>query len=333
MSPPNNWSRWHHRLHQSLLRNPELLPKNSRLLLAISGGQDSMALLGLLRDLQRLHGWLLLLWHGDHGWYPASAQVAQALACWCRDQGFELIISRAEPNTADNEARARDWRYQQLGQVARSKDCDVVTAHTATDRAESVLLNLARGCDLQGLSALPALRPLSDQYPEGPQLRRPLLELARTDTAQICRTLHLPVWVDPSNADLALARNRIRQQVLPVLHQIHPGSDRRIADLSERLSKVRDSQRQLAQLALQALQSQEGLDRRKLSALDHASSRLLLVTWLKSLGAPALSAAKLEELRHRLCADATSGQCQLAEGWRLTWTQTLLRAIQDNEPR
>ena len=292
-----------------------------------------MALLGILRDLQRLHGWQLQLWHGDHGWHPASAQVAEALECWCRDQGFELTISRAESNTTDSEARARDWRYQQLGQMATSKGCDVVTAHTATDRAESVLLNLARGCDLQGLSALPALRPLSDQFPEGPQLRRPLLELARPDTAQICRALHLPVWVDPSNADLTLARNRIRKQVLPVLNQLHPGSDRRIADLSERLSQVRDSQRQLAQLALQALQTQEGLDRRKLCALDPASSRMLLMTWLVSLKAPALSSPRLEELRHRLCSDATTGQCQLAERWRLTWTRTIVRAIQDSDPR
>ena len=66
------WSPFHLRLHRLLLRRPQLLPPHATLLLAVSGGQDSMALVGLLRDLQRLHHWRLLLWHGDHGWRPAG---------------------------------------------------------------------------------------------------------------------------------------------------------------------------------------------------------------------------------------------------------------------
>ena len=71
-----------------------------------------------------------------------------------------------------SEAKARQWRYERLEQRGRQAGADVVTGHTASDRAETMLLQLARGSDLAGLAALPSVRPLS---PEGPRLRRPLL--------------------------------------------------------------------------------------------------------------------------------------------------------------
>ena len=70
------WSPHHLRLHRHLLRQPALLPQGGVLLVALSGGQDSMALVALLRDLQRLHHWDLQLWHGDHQWRPESGQQA-----------------------------------------------------------------------------------------------------------------------------------------------------------------------------------------------------------------------------------------------------------------
>ncbi|WP_283746149.1 ATP-binding protein, partial [Bacillus cereus] len=76
------WSPHHLRLHRWLLHQPELLPRGAHLMLAVSGGQDSMALLGLLRDLQRLHQWHLLLWHGNHRLRPEADKQAAELAGW-----------------------------------------------------------------------------------------------------------------------------------------------------------------------------------------------------------------------------------------------------------
>ena len=108
------WTTWHHQLHQRLLRQPELLPDGTRLLLAISGGQDSMALLGLLQGLQPKHRWSLRLWHGDHGWQPTSASVASELQHWCAGRGLELCVTRAPEQLARTEAAARQWRYDAL---------------------------------------------------------------------------------------------------------------------------------------------------------------------------------------------------------------------------
>ena len=67
-----SWSKWHMRLHKRLKQNKSLLPSNSTILLAISGGQDSMALLKLIIDLKRLHKWQVEIWHGDHQWHASS---------------------------------------------------------------------------------------------------------------------------------------------------------------------------------------------------------------------------------------------------------------------
>ena len=288
----------------------------SGFIIAVSGGQDSMALLGLLQDLKRLHHWQLMVWHGDHGWHDGSSRIAAELSSWCQQRQLPLQVDQAAPGEVPSEAKARQWRYERLEQRGRQAGADVVTGHTASDRAETMLLQLARGSDLAGLAALPSVRPLS---PEGPLLRRPLLHLQRRDTLQICQDLALPIWEDPSNQSPEFARNRIRQEVLPVLEELHPGCSQRISDLAERVSQVRDSQTELSQMALKLLQSTAGLDRRGLGALSSATRRLLLAQWLQQQGVPALPASQLDELSRRLDNGAPGGAADLAGGWQLSW--------------
>ena len=313
---PLDWTSWHDRLHRRLRLQPQQLPQGSSLLLAVSGGQDSMALLALLQDLAPLHGWDLRLWHGDHRWHDGSSQIAAELSNWCQQRQLPLQVEQAAPGQVPSEAKARRWRYERLEQRAREASADVVTGHTASDRAETMLLQLARGSDLAGLAALPSVRPLS---PEGPQLRRPLLHLQRDDTLQICRDLALPIWEDPSNQSPEFARNRIRQEVLPVLEEMHPGSTQRMSELAERVSQVRDTQTELSQMALEVLHTPDGLDRRGLGALSSATRRLLLAQWLEQQRVPALSASQLDELSRRLDNGAPGGAADLAGGWQLSW--------------
>ena len=312
----SRWSSEHQRMHLKLLRIPELLPQGEKLLLAVSGGQDSMALLALLQDLAPLHGWGLSLWHGDHRWHDNSSRIAAELSSWCQQRQLTLQVDQAAPGEVPSEAKARQWRYERLAQRGHQAGADVVTGHTASDRAETMLLQLARGSDLAGLAALPSVRPLS---PEGPRLRRPLLHLQRHDTLQICRELALPIWEDPSNQSPEFSRNRIRQEVLPVLEALHPGSTQRMSDLAERVSQVRDSQTELSQMGLGVLKTATGLDRRGLGALGPATRRLLLAQWLQQQGVPALPASQLDELSRRLDNGAPGGAADLAGGWQLSW--------------
>jgi tRNA(Ile)-lysidine synthase len=313
------WSPWHDRLHRRLQQHPLLLPDGQPLLLAVSGGQDSMALLVLLQELQRLHHWPLNIWHGDHSWHPGSAAIAAELQTWCQQRDLPIQVDQAPQSSTTSEASARQWRYSQLQQRAEQLSADVATGHTASDRAETLLLQLARGTDLAGLGALRPVRPLCNDSPDAAQLRRPLLGFSRADTAAMCRDLQVPIWEDPSNVSPAFARNRIRAEVLPVLEQLHPGSSQRVADLAERMSHLRDTQQELSRLALEPLRTSTGLDRRRLGALQPATRRQLLAVWLVEQGVSGLNAALLEQLSERLVLGAAGGGCDLPGGWRLQW--------------
>ena len=313
------WSRWHHRVHRHLLDQPALLPSKARLLVAVSGGQDSMALLQLLMDLRHLHQWTLHLWHGDHGWHGGSGTIASELATWCQDQGHTLIIDRAVDGEANTETTARNWRNDTLLRHCRDLGCDAVTGHTASDRAETMLINLARGSDLAGLGSLPSLRPLDANQPEGPHLRRPLLLFSRPETAACCEELGLPIWVDPSNGSQAHARNRIRQRVLPVLEDLHPGSSARMAATAERLADQRDSRNELVDLALEQLHAGTGLDRQAIGTLSATTRQLVLARWLEINGVPMLKADALTRVSHRLAQGQPGGSATLRDGWTLGW--------------
>lgn len=326
--PPEATTSWHgdhHRLHRLLRRHPQLLPAGERLLLAVSGGQDSMALVALLQALQPQHGWDLQLWHGDHRWREDSAQQGQALAEWARGQGLPLALEPwlRQPEERPHEAAARQWRYGRLTARAEALHCSrVVTGHTASDRAETLLLNLARGCHRRGLASLRRSRPLSG----GIALVRPLLDFSRSDTARLCQALQLPVWIDPSNSDPGFSRNRLRLEVTPVLEALHPGAVRRMARVAEQLADADQASHELLQLALVQLHTTapaEGLEpalrRGPLAALLPANQSQLLQAWLEQHTGRRWPSRSLEALLERLHQPNGSGSADLGDGWRLRW--------------
>lgn len=211
MSERPNWTLLHARIHQTL-RQRQLLPKHQRVLVAVSGGQDSLCLAKLLLDLQPKWEWQLAIAHCDHRW-PKDVGLADRVREVAESWGLPFYLeTAAEVNTS--EAAARQWRYQALIEIAQAHGYPtVVTGHTKSDRAETVLYNLIRGAGADGLQALTWQRSLAP----GLELVRPLLEVTRSQTLQFCQELHLPIWEDPYNQDLQYARSRIRLEVLPFL--------------------------------------------------------------------------------------------------------------------
>ena len=319
----DRWSPDHLRLHRWLRHRPGLLPARAVLLLAVSGGQDSMTLVALLQDLRRLYGWSLHLWHGDHALRPESAKQAQELADWARQQQLPLKLDTwSQPRSG--EAAARSWRYACLIEQARALGAGhVITGHTASDRAETLLLNLARGCHRRGLASLRARRPLAEAI----VLVRPLLAFSRTDTARISQQLALPVWPDPSNESAAFSRNRIRNEVLPVLENLHPGAAKRLSALSERLGEEEPAETELVELALAGLQASStpaALDRAALMALAPANRRRLLRHWLQQRSGQELKASTLETVLTRLDPQRGPGRQRLSEELELQWDRQRL---------
>ncbi|MGL6133561.1 MAG: tRNA lysidine(34) synthetase TilS [Prochlorococcaceae cyanobacterium] len=297
-----------------------------------------MALLGLLLDLRARHGWQLSLWHGDHGWRPESAQQANQLAAWAHNRNLPLWLERWQRPAAErpSEAAARQWRYGQLAQRARQLDSTrVLTGHTATDRAETLLLNLARGSHRRGLASLRLRRQLDGTV----ELVRPLLEFDRRDTARICRDLELPIWTDSSNADRRFSRNRLRLEVGPVLNALHPGADRRIARAAEQLAQAEEATGELLRLALEPLLTPAppgavaaGLDRRRLAALQHGNQAQLLMHWLELHSGRRWPARCLEAPLERLAPERGPGRADLGNGWQLRWQGPTLWLCRDSDP-
>ncbi|NJR74850.1 MAG: tRNA lysidine(34) synthetase TilS [Scytonema sp. CRU_2_7] len=208
------WTPLHAKLHRTI-RSRHLFERNQRLLVAVSGGQDSLCLIKLLLDLQPKWGWNLSIVHCDHRWRPDSQANANHVENLAKNWDLSFYLRTAhEP--LKSEAAARNWRYQALSTIACENQFHcIITGHTASDRAETLLYNLIRGTGADGLQALTWQRLLDN----GIVLVRPLLEMTRTQTGQFCQDFQLPVWEDSTNQDLKFARNRIRQQLLPYLQE------------------------------------------------------------------------------------------------------------------
>jgi tRNA(Ile)-lysidine synthase len=174
-----------------------------------------------------------------------------------------------------------------LAEIAEQhKYSAVVTGHTASDRAETLLYNLLRGSGMDGLQALTWKRSLS----HGVQLVRPLLEFARGETAQFCQERDLQVWEDSTNQDLGYARNRIRQELLPYLQaHFNPQVESTLAQTAELLQAEVEYLETVARELLQQAQlpqqtgrtGQPGLNQRVLQSAPLALQRRVVRLFLQ----------------------------------------------------
>lgn len=278
------WTTLHAKVHQTI-RQRSLLAKGQPVLLAFSAGQDSMCLLQLLRDLQPKWDWRLAIAHCNHRWPLDSDANAAHVAQLAQDWSLKHYGVTA-PQVLKGEAEGRDWRYGVLRKLAEAEGFSaVLTAHTASDRAETLLYNLMRGSGMDGLQALAWTRPLSGSV----QLIRPLLDLTRQQTGAFCTQHQLPVWADTMNQDLTYRRNQIRLELLPLLRQtFNPQVETALAKTAEILQAETSYLDQAAQqiltqaavLDLRALHCIAALDRQILKQAHLALQRRCVKLWL-----------------------------------------------------
>ena len=314
------WSSWHQKIHARLLRYPDLLPKDSDLLLAISGGQDSMALLKIILDLRRIYKWNIFIWHGDHGWHQNSKVFKNELQRWCKSKDLIFFSNETSKENTCSEEKARKWRYNCLSERAeeisnKNKITYILTGHTGSDKAETFILNLARGADIKGLCSIPESRELGKDL----QLVRPLLCLSREETAQICKDFSLPILLDPTNENKEISRNRVRQEIIPVLEKLHPGCSLRISALAERISHSKIEKEALLNFILENMKLNLGISRNKLNTFPIQVRITILAHWIQSIGAPSLSTKSLEELIIKMKITKAKGSSNFGKSWSISW--------------
>ncbi|MDP6447310.1 MAG: tRNA lysidine(34) synthetase TilS [Pirellulaceae bacterium] len=207
-------------------------------LLAVSGGPDSIAMLRAAAAARQPGPGKLAVIHFDHRWRAGSADDAQFVIDLCCRLEIPCMIGVGNPDKTD-EAAARNARLEFFCEQARSQGARyVLTAHTASDQVETVLHRILRGTGLAGLTGIPRVRELVP----GVALLRPLLDVSRQQTLEYLEQLGQPFRTDPTNANTDYTRNRLRSELLPLLRDdFNPQVDQavlRLVELAEGAQEV-----------------------------------------------------------------------------------------------
>ncbi len=218
------------------------------LVVGYSGGRDSLALLLVFRELDRLGACRVTAAHVDHQLRPDSAEAAERALKVAGDLGVPCVL-RAAPESLRKahpgqsvEDIARRFRYQQLTRVVEEAGADAIAvAHHRGDQVETVLLHILRGAGLAGLRGMLPDSRLAVTWVQklgfGPSTRvrivRPFLHEPPEALAELVAASGQPVIEDPTNAEPDFARNRVRHELLPLIEDIAPGAAGRIVALAD----------------------------------------------------------------------------------------------------
>lgn len=217
-----------------------LLIHEARVIVAVSGGADSVALLRGLLSLRDEFGLALIVAHYHH---RLRGDDADADAAWVEElatiHGLPFVLGQAsqatDPHAAGVEARARRQRYVFLKQVAKVHNASVImTAHTADDRVETVLHHLFRGTGVAGLRGIPRERSLGD----GVRVVRPLLSVSRQAVEAYLAEICQPFRTDSTNIDPHYRRNWLRHRLLPAIHEKYPHATAALTRLSQQSAEL-----------------------------------------------------------------------------------------------
>lgn len=233
--------------HKSLLQSG-CIPAGSRLLVAVSGGADSVALLSLLHHVAGPINLHLEVAHLDHALRDASRDDALFVEQLCIDLGISLTVERrdvaaiARQHKGNLEEVARQERRDFLTRTAQARNCQLIAlGHHADDQAETFLMRLLRG---SGLTGLVGMRMVNESWV------RPLLPFHRSDLIAYLHEEGLPWREDESNLDQTFTRNRIRHCLLPVLESFNPNISRQFVGLCEQMRQDDDFWTNLVALEL-----------------------------------------------------------------------------------
>ena len=296
----------------------QIEPEN-HLIVALSGGVDSVVLLDLLATLSGKMQFTLSAVHDNHGISANADKWGKFCRDLCRTLDIPLKIARLtisrEPGVS-LEAAARDARYQVFGKLTADY---VVLAQHLDDQAETLLLQLLRGAGTKGLGAMPVVRKQSSGIRRqasdpAPRILRPLLEMPRSEIETYARNNQLHWITDESNADVSFDRNFLRHEIFPVLEQRFPSyrttflrASRHLAEASSLLDELAEADGNNCSVAgkLQV----EGLRK-----LDSPRAKNLLRHTLAQQGVTLPSTVKLEEILRQLLSSRPNAKLHIAFG-------------------
>ena len=293
------------------------LRRDDLILLAISGGADSVTLLHILVELRERFGYRLACAHLNHRLRGAESDRDESFVReLCARLEVHLTIGAAselEPSMANLEERAREIRHAFLRRVASELDADYIAlAHHAGDQAETVLLRLLRGAGVTGLCAM---------APAGPgKLIRPMLALSREQIAAYLGARGTSFVTDSSNTSSAILRNRVRLELMPLLERdFAPGLRGRLLELASEMSEVSDLMNDLARREIESrLRTDRELDLANFAAVHPALQRTMIRGFIGRVKSDLRGIGRIhvEAIRRLILEGPPNGQLDLGAGWR-----------------
>lgn len=308
------------------LQRHQMTYPGKRLLLACSGGADSVALVRCFHALAATYDWQLGIVHADHQLRGQASQEDQAFVEALGESLNIPVYAKALPvpdrlqQGGNTQQVCREERYAYFASILHTYHYDVlVQGHHADDQIETVLMQLTKGSE-EAIRGIPVQRAF-----EGKLILRPFLDRKRTDIEQYLHDLRQPYREDASNETDAYTRNRFRHHVVPLLYQENPALDRQIGRFIKRQEEDEEVLSQLARVQYQELvkRSQNGhvtLDGKGFRALPTALQRrviLLLWKYLQPNTQP-LSSQLLAAILHASMSTHGTQHISLPQGYQLT---------------
>ncbi len=273
-----------------------MVSPGDRVICAVSGGKDSMALLWGLYLLREKLGFSLEAAHFDHGLRAESGADAAFVKAFCRDYGIPVHIGSGTVTAGKKglEAAARDARYGFFENLPGL----IATAHTADDNAETVLMHLVRGTGLKGLGGI---APRNGRY------IRPMLNITRAQVEAFLQEYSIPHVEDATNETDAFLRNRLRHHVMPLLKQENPRLAENVSAMAQRLRLDEEALAQLGRFeTLPAVA--------ELKNMHPAVRSRVLEQFLKNSGVKEPEARHLALAEQLLDADSPSARAEFPGG-------------------
>lgn len=288
-----------------------LIPPHSAILIAFSGGVDSVVLLHLLHQLAPRFSWQLSALHVHHGISPHADAWADFCERRCADYKLSFFLERVDIQPLREqgiEAAARQLRYAAYAKHQRDF---LVLAHHADDQAETLLLQLLRGAGVRGAAAMPMLASRDTQW------LRPLLNVTRVEIIAYAQTHHLQWIEDESNADDSYPRNYLRHQVMPLLAQKFPSYRHTMTRSAQHFAEAAELLDELARLDAASAIQQDGLSVTALKDMSTARAKNLLRYFLHMRGAPVPQTVQLADMLHQLIHARDDAKiCVAFSGWQ-----------------
>ncbi len=225
---------------EAAIKSYAMLERGDKVLIALSGGKDSVCLTDILSRISSRYGITVAACHLNHMIRGEEAfrdeEFSRKL---CEEYRMEFFFKRVDvPEKAQNEKKsieeaARDARYEFFAELSvRHGFNKIATAHTLSDQCETVLFNIIRGKGLISVSGIPAVRELDALSDDGVKLIRPIISLTTEEVMEYVRIHSLSYVTDSTNSDTVYARNLIRHEIIPLMKKMNPSFEKSVRELS-----------------------------------------------------------------------------------------------------